>query len=95
MTDKFGLDSWPVSLTSREYVPSLLTIWHQRRYHELRSTVAWYRHLLMLKHAGRGHDPLGALMYKAGELAIDCIACIHVGKNTTEAMLSNIPDSKT
>ncbi|KAJ7802387.1 hypothetical protein B0H13DRAFT_2244748 [Mycena leptocephala] len=34
-----------------------------------------YRHLLMLKRTGRGHDPSGVLGTSAGELAIECPIC--------------------
>ncbi|KAJ7041706.1 hypothetical protein C8F04DRAFT_1176799 [Mycena alexandri] len=45
------------------------------RYPEfLRMTRQW-RHLQMLKRAGRGHDPSGVKGTKPGGLAIDCPAC--------------------
>ncbi|KAJ7262597.1 hypothetical protein C8J57DRAFT_1719453 [Mycena rebaudengoi] len=51
------------------------------RYHEfLRMTKEW-RHLQMLKRAGRIHDPEGILNTKAGECALLCPACPHPGKN--------------
>ncbi|KAJ6575718.1 hypothetical protein DFH09DRAFT_1260865 [Mycena vulgaris] len=51
------------------------------RYHEfLRMTREW-RHLEMLKRAGRGHDPEGVAVTKDGELALLCPACPHPGKN--------------
>ncbi|KAF7288127.1 CxC2 domain-containing protein [Mycena chlorophos] len=34
-----------------------------------------YRHLIMLKRGGRGHDPAGASGTKSGELALRCPAC--------------------
>jgi hypothetical protein len=36
-----------------------------------------WRHLLMLKRSGRGHDPKGAAATSLGELAIECPACPH------------------
>lgn len=36
---------------------------------------------MMLKRAGRGHDPDGIDNTAAGELAVECPACPHPGKN--------------
>ncbi|KAJ6464570.1 hypothetical protein C8R45DRAFT_840433 [Mycena sanguinolenta] len=46
----------------------------------LRITRQW-RHIRMLKRAGRGHDPLGIANTKPGECALLCPACPHPGKN--------------
>ncbi|KAJ7862019.1 hypothetical protein B0H14DRAFT_3444990 [Mycena olivaceomarginata] len=40
-----------------------------------------YRHLLLLKRGGRGHDPGGAKATKSGELAVQCPACPRPGVN--------------
>jgi hypothetical protein len=40
-----------------------------------------WRHLLMLKRSGRGHDPEGAAATTLGELAIECPACPHPDRN--------------
>jgi len=40
-----------------------------------------WRHLLMLKRSGRGHDPKGAAETSQGELAIECPACPHPHRN--------------
>ena len=40
-----------------------------------------WRHLLMLKRSGRGHDPKGAAATSLGELAIECPACPHPDRN--------------
>ncbi|KAJ7036439.1 hypothetical protein C8F04DRAFT_1258005 [Mycena alexandri] len=51
------------------------------RYDEfLRMTREW-RHLVMLKRAGQGHDPAGVEATKAGECALLCPACPQPGKN--------------
>ncbi|KAJ7691221.1 hypothetical protein B0H14DRAFT_3532032 [Mycena olivaceomarginata] len=51
------------------------------RYHEfLRMTREW-RHVRMLKQAGRGHDPTGVANTKPGECALLCPACPQPGKN--------------
>jgi hypothetical protein len=43
--------------------------------------VRQWRHLKMLKRAGRGHDPGGAMATRGGELALLCPACPQPGKN--------------
>ncbi|KAJ7767601.1 hypothetical protein B0H14DRAFT_3096172 [Mycena olivaceomarginata] len=40
-----------------------------------------YRHLLLLKHGGRGHNPGRAKATKSGELAVRCPACPRPGLN--------------
>jgi hypothetical protein len=40
-----------------------------------------YRHLLLLKRGGRGHDSGGAKATKSGELAVRCPACPRPGVN--------------
>jgi hypothetical protein len=40
-----------------------------------------WRHLHMLKRAGRGQDPFGAVGTQEGELAVECLACPHPGRN--------------
>lgn len=40
-----------------------------------------WRHLQMLKRAGRIHDPSGILNTQAGECALLCPACPHPDKN--------------
>ncbi|KAJ6476812.1 hypothetical protein C8R45DRAFT_833720, partial [Mycena sanguinolenta] len=53
----------------------------QERYHEfLRMTRQW-RHIRMLKRAGRGHDPVGIANTQPGECALLCPACPQPGKN--------------
>jgi hypothetical protein len=40
-----------------------------------------WRNLVALKRAGRGQDPLGAEGTAQGELAVECPACPHPGRN--------------
>jgi hypothetical protein len=40
-----------------------------------------WRHLKMLKRAGRGQDPLGTEGTQERELAVECPACPHPGRN--------------
>ena len=46
----------------------------------LRMALQW-RHLKMLKRAGRGHDELGVKGTREGELALVCLSCPHPGVN--------------
>lgn len=43
-----------------------------------------WRHLKQLRHAGRGHDAGGIKATTTGELAVQCPACPHPGKNLPE-----------
>ncbi|KDQ54200.1 hypothetical protein JAAARDRAFT_60933 [Jaapia argillacea MUCL 33604] len=43
--------------------------------------IRMWQNLSMLKRAGRGHDPAGPLATKEGELAVQGLACPHVGRN--------------
>jgi hypothetical protein len=44
-----------------------------------------YRHVMMLKRMGRGHDPGGVQATKSGALAVLCPACPRPGINLPEA----------
>jgi hypothetical protein len=51
------------------------------RYDEFLRMIREWRHLKMLKRAGRGHDPAGVLATTEGECAVLCPACPQPGKN--------------
>ncbi|KAF9035697.1 hypothetical protein BDZ89DRAFT_924767, partial [Hymenopellis radicata] len=51
------------------------------RYRVLLRTVRQFRHITMLKRAGRGHDPSGVDGTNLGELALQCPACPQPGIN--------------
>ena len=54
------------------------------RYRALfRMSIQW-RHLKLLKWAGRGHDPSGVIGTKSGELVVVCPSCPHPGINLPE-----------
>lgn len=53
----------------------------QYRYPEFHHAFRIWRNLLMLKRAGRGQDPAGASATAQGELAVECPACPHPGRN--------------
>jgi hypothetical protein len=50
-------------------------IYMQARYKEFTRCTRQWRHMKMLKRAGRGHDNRGVDGTKAGELAVLCTAC--------------------
>ncbi|KAJ6500304.1 hypothetical protein DFH09DRAFT_1375882 [Mycena vulgaris] len=51
------------------------------RYDEFLRMAREWRHLQMLKRAGRGHDPYGVVATRAGECALLCPACPQPGMN--------------
>ncbi|KAF8879143.1 hypothetical protein BD779DRAFT_1612947 [Infundibulicybe gibba] len=64
------------------------------RYRTFLRMVREWRHLKMLKRAGRGHDPSGVSGTKEGELALLCPACPHPGKNLPENWRECSPKEK-
>lgn len=54
------------------------------RYRPLLRVGLQWRHLKMLKRAGRGHDEAGVGATKDGELAVLCPSCPHPGINLPE-----------
>ncbi|KAG2111751.1 hypothetical protein DEU56DRAFT_935828 [Suillus clintonianus] len=63
------------------------------RYESFMRMIREWRHLLMLKHFGRGHDPKGVKATGEGECAVLCPACPHPGKNLPEDW-ENVPLAK-
>ncbi|KAF7314400.1 CxC2 domain-containing protein [Mycena kentingensis (nom. inval.)] len=53
-----------------------------------------FRHLMLLKRAGRGHDEFGVLATGAGELAIRCPACPRVGVNIPDDWKNCAPEDR-
>jgi hypothetical protein len=51
-----------------------------------------WRHLKMLKRAGRGHDPAGVAATREGECAIICPACPQPGINLPPDWREASPD---
>jgi hypothetical protein len=80
ITDNAGITAMPVSQTS-QIILMLATDTIQHRYTEMTRVVREWRHLMMLKRAGRGHDPTGPSGTTQGELAVECPACPHPGRN--------------
>jgi hypothetical protein len=54
------------------------------RYNQFLPVIRIWRHLKMLKRAGRGHDPAGIASTLDGECAVECPACPHPGINLPE-----------
>ncbi|KAI0069871.1 hypothetical protein K474DRAFT_1568226, partial [Panus rudis PR-1116 ss-1] len=54
------------------------------RYHSLVHVNRLWRHLTMVKRAGRVHDPDGIDATSQGSLAVECPACPHPGRNLPE-----------
>jgi hypothetical protein len=81
-TDNTGTKPPPVSTC---LIVTLNILMHtQKRYDEFLKVMRWWRHIKMLKRAGRGHDPEGVAATKPGSLAVECPACPHDGRNLPE-----------
>ncbi|KAH6905400.1 hypothetical protein BKA70DRAFT_1373172 [Coprinopsis sp. MPI-PUGE-AT-0042] len=52
-----------------------------RRCNDFHNIIRYWRSLLQGKHGGRGQDPAGIDNTAEGELALECPACPHPGKN--------------
>ncbi|KAJ7788326.1 hypothetical protein B0H14DRAFT_2398477 [Mycena olivaceomarginata] len=63
------------------------------RYHVFLWMTREWRHVRMLKRAGRGHDPKGLANTKPGECALLCPACPQPGKNLPPNW-ENAPEDK-
>src|SRR6202050_3996567 len=64
----------------------------QYRDHEFARVMRLWRHLKMLKQAGRGQDPSGAEGTQEGELAIECPACPHPDRNLPSGWERAVPE---
>jgi hypothetical protein len=53
-----------------------------------------WRHLKLLKRAGRGHDPAGIDATKPGQCAVECPACPHPNRNLPEGWESATPEQR-
>ncbi|KAK0432730.1 hypothetical protein EV421DRAFT_1910718 [Armillaria borealis] len=63
------------------------------QYRSLFQMACQFRHLLMMKRAGRGHIPNGIKTTEPGELALQCIACPRPGENLPDGWES-MPQSE-
>ena len=65
----------------------------QSRYPEILRVVREWCNLMMLKRAGRSHDPEGPECTAPGELAIECPACPQPSRNLPDGW-ENAPESE-
>lgn len=63
----------------------------QGRYKQFQCAIRQWRHLHLLKRAGRAHDPAGIEATQEGELAVECPACPHPERNLPEGWESSPP----
>ncbi|KAJ7711071.1 hypothetical protein B0H16DRAFT_1745484 [Mycena metata] len=64
------------------------------RYPELLRMVRQWRHIKLLKWAGRAHDPSGVNGMRSGALAIECPACPHPAVNLAPGWENAPPEDK-
>ncbi|KAI0744413.1 hypothetical protein C8Q76DRAFT_606972, partial [Earliella scabrosa] len=60
----------------------------------LSHAIRLWRHLTALKRGGRAHDPAGAAATGPGELAVECPACPHPGKNLPDGWEDTPPSTR-
>ncbi|KAF7291342.1 CxC2 domain-containing protein [Mycena indigotica] len=65
-----------------------------QRYSSFLRMARQYRHLLLLKRGGRGHDQYGVMGTAPGELAIRCPACPRPGVNLPEGWEQAPPEDR-
>ena len=70
-----------------------ILIFKQDRYSEFHRVFRIWRGLLMLKRGGKGQHPCGTASTKQGELAPECPACPHPGKNLPDRWELNVATS--
>ncbi len=83
ITDNSGRGPSLVSTSYLHYLTTQIILIYvpQNRYKQVSHVVRLWRHLTALKRAARGHDPSGPEGTKEGDLAVECPACPHPGKN--------------
>jgi hypothetical protein len=79
-TDNTGVDGMHVCYYFF-LVGSLSLTFIQHRYEQFLLIMRIWRHLMLLKRAGRGHDPKGVSATACGECAVECPACPHPDRN--------------
>ncbi|KAF8993591.1 hypothetical protein BDZ89DRAFT_972725 [Hymenopellis radicata] len=75
------LPAWDIWKSLEALTVDRLDITPPDRYKVLLRVLRQWRHLWMCKSAGRGYDPSGIAGTAQGELAVDCPACPHPGRN--------------
>lgn len=74
----------PICTSALPFRNALSVFHRQNRYAVFLRVIQQWRHLRLMKHAGRGHDPAGIQGTQQGECALLCPACPHPGKNMPE-----------
>ncbi|KAJ7446857.1 hypothetical protein B0H11DRAFT_1745318 [Mycena galericulata] len=98
--DKFHLHTLQAKTTAYDFYSVLERLTDNtglkppNRYQVFLRMARQYRHLLMLKRAGRGHDPSGVFGTGSGELAIECPVCPHPGVNLPEGWENAPPEDR-
>ncbi|KAJ7889382.1 hypothetical protein B0H14DRAFT_2561881 [Mycena olivaceomarginata] len=88
--EQFHVQSLQAKITMYDYYQSLEKLTSNDgtkppdRYQVFTRICREYRHVMMLKQMGRGHDPGGAKATKSGALAVLCPACPRPGINLPE-----------
>lgn len=88
--DKFHLHTLQAKTTAYDFYAVLERLTDStgvkppNRYQAFLRMARQYRHLLMLKRAGRGHDSSGVFGTGAGELAVECPVCPNPAVNLPE-----------
>ncbi|KAJ7884187.1 hypothetical protein B0H14DRAFT_3082403 [Mycena olivaceomarginata] len=88
--EQFHIQSLQAKITMYDYYQSLEKLTSNDgtkppdRYQVFTRICRAYRHVMMLKRMGRGHDPGGAKATKSGALAVLCPACPRPGINLPE-----------
>ncbi|KAK6968964.1 CxC2 domain-containing protein [Favolaschia claudopus] len=98
--DKFHLLTLQAKITAYDYYTVLERLTDNTglkppdRYQIFLRVARQYRHLLMLKRAGRGHDPSGVWGTGAGELAVVCPVCPDPKVNLPEGWEDAPPENQ-
>ncbi|KAJ7444081.1 hypothetical protein B0H11DRAFT_1747673 [Mycena galericulata] len=98
--DKFHLHTLQAKTTAYDFYSVLERLTDNtgvkppNRYQVFLRMARQYRHLLMLKRAGRGHDPSGVFGTGSGELAVECPVCPHPGVNLPEGWENAPPEDR-
>ncbi|KAJ7695247.1 hypothetical protein B0H14DRAFT_3530298 [Mycena olivaceomarginata] len=98
--DKFHVNTLQAKMTAYDFYTVLerLTdnagIKPPNRYQIFLRMARQWRHLLMLKRAGRGHDPSGVWGTHPGELAVDCPVCPNPKINLPESWENAPPEDR-
>jgi hypothetical protein len=98
--DKFHILTLQAKTTAYDYYSVLERLTDNtglkppNRYQSFLRMIRQWRHLLMLKRAGRGHDPSGVWGTGPGELAVECPVCPNPAVNLPEGWENAPPEDQ-